>query len=96
MDSTLNATTDLTINEVDIPVDISNAVIIVTVVVAAIVACIGLMGNTLVIASVISYTKLRSVHTIFIINLAFADLLVNIILAPSAIVGALTKGSPFY
>ena len=75
---------------------IPDVMIITTVVISAIVTCIGAVGNTLVIAAIILHKKLRSVHNVFIINLAVADLIVNLIVAPFAIVGAITKGSFFH
>ena len=76
--------------------DISDAMLITTFVISAIMSCIGALGNTLAIAAIILHKKLRAVHNVFIINLAVTDLLVNLITGPFAIVGAITRGSFFH
>ncbi|XP_072038975.1 melatonin receptor type 1B-A-like [Amphiura filiformis] len=64
-------------------------------VIMAFMAIAGTLGNTLLIAAVAVYDKLRSVHNIFIVNLAVADLFVTTLVIPFAIVGAIGNGSFF-
>ncbi|XP_072038653.1 melatonin receptor type 1B-B-like [Amphiura filiformis] len=73
--------------------DIPTALVTTVVVIMTLVAIIGTLGNSLVILAVVAHKKLRSIHNIFIINLAAADLIVTVIIIPFALVGAIYKGS---
>ncbi|XP_072037506.1 melatonin receptor type 1B-A-like [Amphiura filiformis] len=72
--------------------DIPKVLVMTVVVIMVFVAIIGTLGNTLVICAVVGHKKLRSIHNIFIINLAAADLIVTVIIIPFAIVAAI-KGA---
>ncbi|XP_072014915.1 melatonin receptor type 1B-A-like [Amphiura filiformis] len=73
--------------------NIPEPLVIAVAVIMPLVAIIGTLGNTLVIAAVSAHKKLRSVHNVFVVNLAIADLFVISLVIPFAVVGALDKGS---
>ena len=68
------------------------AYIITHIMLFGIAAIVGLVGNSLVIAATILYKPLRSVHNVFIVNLAVADIIFNMIIQPSVIFAAIDEG----
>ncbi|XP_072177291.1 dopamine receptor 2-like [Diadema setosum] len=58
--------------------------------------CLTIFGNTLVIAAVYRERSLRTVTNLFIVSLAFADLLVGAIVVPFSIIDTLTGGYWFF
>ena len=69
--------------------DIPTPLVTLVAFIMSILSIVGTIGNILVITAVNLHKKLRSVHNVFIINLAVADLFVTTIVIPSAIFGAL-------
>ena len=49
----------------------------------------GTFGNILILLAVLCYKDVRTVESMFIVNLAFSDLYVNIVADPMSIVGKL-------
>ena len=95
MNST-TAATNVVLTRATLAPDVPQSLITAGAVIIIIVACIGILGNTLVIAAVFLHKKLRSVHNVFVVNLAVADLVVNIFIEPFLIVGSLDRGPFFY
>lgn len=56
------------------------------------VSLMGVIGNSFVVAVVIRSPRMRTVTNVFIANLAVADLLVNIIVLPTTLIGHLFSG----
>ena len=90
------AATNVVLTRATLAPDVPQSLITAGAVIIIIVACIGILGNTLVIAAVFLHKKLRSVHNVFVVNLAVADLVVNIFIDPILVVGGIDRGPFFY
>ena len=84
MNETNNSTTD--------DYDIAVPLVIFIAFIMSVLSIVGTIGNILVITAVYVHSKLRKVQSVFIINLAVADLIVTTIVIPFAIVGATEQG----
>ncbi|KAK8382770.1 hypothetical protein O3P69_011366 [Scylla paramamosain] len=60
------------------------------------VSLMGVVGNSFVVAVVMRAPRMRTVTNVFIANLAVADLLVNIIVLPTTLIGHLLNETFIY
>ncbi|KAJ8020289.1 putative G-protein coupled receptor No18 [Holothuria leucospilota] len=65
-------------------------------IVTVMLSFVGIIGNTLVIGSVMVYKPLRRLGNAFIVNLAVADLFVSAFINYFGLLGVLTHGEYFH